>query len=210
LEAFRWTGGSVQGAGRESFGESFRDVRLRSRKDSFVTLTGDYRDLDLVAGWSPENPEVRSWLVVQASYGNGFLDRLEHRQQYKADARDLSDGTPTPEAPRLIVDALATFDRLPFRLRARSEFEYVGAKPLGDGFVGVPTTEVRGAVLRSFKQGRMDLGTNFLIAYGYTGQTTEVLALPDDAVPFERIVGVRLPSYFSISYTYRFQSRLPH
>jgi hypothetical protein len=53
----------------------------------------------------------------------------------------------------------------------------------------------------------MDLGVNFLIANGYTGQTTEVLALPDDAAPFERVVGVRLPSYVSVSYTYRFQPR---
>src|SRR5271157_5314186 len=56
---------------------------LRSRLDPFVTLTGDYRDLDVVSGWSPEGSGERSWIVVQASYGNGFLDRLEHRQQYK-------------------------------------------------------------------------------------------------------------------------------
>ena len=48
-----------------------------------VTLTGDYRDVDLVAGWSPEVPYVKSWIAVEAAYGNGFLDRLEHRQQYK-------------------------------------------------------------------------------------------------------------------------------
>ena len=92
-------------------------------------------------------------------------------------------------------------------MRARSEFEYVGAKPLGDGFTGVANTEVRGALLRTFQQGRMDLGVNFLITMGYTGQTTEVLALPDDAAPFERAASVRLPSYVSISYTYRFQPR---
>ena len=125
----------------------------------------------------------------------------------KADARDLLAGTPTPEAPRLIVDALATFDRLPLHLMARSEFEYVGAKPLGDNFTGRANTEVRGAVLRSFKQGRMDVGVNFLLAKGYTGQTTEFLALPNDAAAFERAVGVRLPSYVSVSYTYRFQPR---
>ena len=125
----------------------------------------------------------------------------------QADARDLSDGAPTPEAPRLIVDALATFDHLPFHLRARSEFEYVGAKPLGDGFNGVPNTEVRGALLRPFKQGRMDLGVNFLIAKGYAGQTTEVLALPVDSAPLERAVGLRLPSYVSVSWTYDLQPR---
>src|SRR5208282_6376145 len=56
---------------------------LRPLLDPFVTLTGDYRDLDLVSGWSPEGLGARSWIVVQASYGNGLLDRLEHRQQYK-------------------------------------------------------------------------------------------------------------------------------
>jgi hypothetical protein len=126
----------------------------------------------------------------------------------KADARDLSDGTPTPEAPRLIVDGLATFDHLPFHLRARSEFEYVGAKPLGElisgvpdsDAIGLPNTEVRGAILRSFKQGRTDLGVNFLIAKGYTGQTTELL-LPS---PFMSVVGVRMHSYASVSFSYHF------
>jgi hypothetical protein len=135
------------------------------------------------------------WGMLQASWS-------------QADARDLTDGAPTPEAPRLIVDAVATFDRLPLRLRARSEFEYVGAKPLGDNFTGVPNTEVRAALLRTVKQGRMDLGVNFLIARGYTGQTTEILAATGP--PFERPVGVRLPSYVSVSCTYRFQSRPSH
>ena len=127
----------------------------------------------------------------------------------KADARDLSDGTPTPEAPRLIVDGLATLDHvLPFHLRARGEFEYVGAKSLGelvsgvpssDAF-GVPNMEVRGAVLRTFKQERMDLGINFLIARGYTGQTIEQL----EPSPFMSVVGVRLHSYATVSFTYHF------
>lgn len=58
---------------------------LRSQVRPFVTLTGDYRDVDLVAGWSPTS-DPRSWITVQASYGNGFLDRLEHRRQYKFNA----------------------------------------------------------------------------------------------------------------------------
>ena len=123
----------------------------------------------------------------------------------KADARDLSDGTPTPEAPRLIVDGLATLDHLlPFHLRARGEFEYVGAKPLGgvlgSEVFGVANTEVRGAVLRTFKQGRMDLGVNFLVAKGYTGQTTEQL----QPSLLMSIVGVRLHSYASVSFIYHF------
>jgi hypothetical protein len=50
----------------------------------------------------------------------------------------------------------------------------------------------------------MAAGINFMIAGGYTGQTTEVLALPGEAEPFERVVGVYLPSYVTASYTYRF------
>lgn len=123
----------------------------------------------------------------------------------KADARDLSDGTPVPEAPRLIADAVGTIDRLPWKLRVRGEFEYVGAKPLGDGFIGVPVREFRGALLRPFVRQRVVAGVNFLLASGYTGQTTEVLALPGESEPFERVVGVYLPSYATLSVTYRFR-----
>jgi len=136
-----------------------------------------------------------------------FRDAMFQASFSKADARDLSTGEPTPEAPRTILDVLGTFDRLPLHLQARGEFEYVGAKPLGDGFNGVPVKEFRFALLRTFADERMSLGMNVLIASGYTGQTTEVLALPGEFAPFERVVGVRLRSYVSLSYTYRFRSR---
>jgi hypothetical protein len=122
----------------------------------------------------------------------------------KADARDLSDGTPIPEAPRLIFDALAAIERLPWGLQARAEFEEVGRKPLGDGFVSVPVKEYRGALVRPFLNGRLNAGVNFLLGRGFTGQTTETLALPGEADAFERIVGVRLRSYATLSFTYRF------
>ncbi len=61
---------------------------LRSHVDPFLTLTGDYRDIDLVAGASPTE---RSFVAVGASYGNGFLDRLEHRQQYKLNGQRTFD-----------------------------------------------------------------------------------------------------------------------
>ncbi len=125
----------------------------------------------------------------------------------KADARDLSDGTPVPEAPRLIMDFLGTLDRLPFHLQARGEYEEVGAKPLGDGFVSVPVKEFRGALVRPFLNGRLDAGINFMISRGYTGQTTEVLALATDPAPFERVTGVYLPSYATLTITYRFRPR---
>ena len=61
---------------------------LRSRLDPFATLTADYRDLDLVAGMSPTQ---KSFLAVDLSYGNGFLKRLEHRQQYKLNSQRIYD-----------------------------------------------------------------------------------------------------------------------
>jgi hypothetical protein len=56
---------------------------LRQRLDPSITLTGDYRDIDLVTGFAPS---PNSWIAFEAAYGNGFLDRLEHRQQYKFNA----------------------------------------------------------------------------------------------------------------------------
>jgi hypothetical protein len=126
----------------------------------------------------------------------------------KADARDLDTGEPTPEAPRTIFDLLGTVQKLPFRMQARGEFEYVDAKPLGTGCLpivanectGTPVKEFRGAVVRPFLNARMDAGVNFLFAGGYTGQTTENF-YPSD---IQEVVGVRIPSYASISITYRF------
>jgi hypothetical protein len=51
---------------------------------------------------------------------------------------------------------------------------------------------------------RVQIGVNFQIASGYTGQTTEVLALPGEGDALERAVGVYLPSYATLSFSYRF------
>jgi len=59
---------------------------LRSRLDPFITVTGDYRDIDVVTGFSPT---PNSFLALSGSYGNGFLDRLEHRQQYKLNGQHV-------------------------------------------------------------------------------------------------------------------------
>jgi hypothetical protein len=133
-----------------------------------------------------------------------FRDGMIEGSVSQADARDLSSGSPVPEAPRFILDVLGTLDRLPFHLHGRAEFEEVGRKPLGDGFSGVPVKEFRGSLTRSFVEGRLEAGINFQIASGYSGQTTEILALPGEAAPFERVVGVYLPSYASLSFSYRF------
>ncbi len=59
---------------------------LRSGLDPFITLTGDYRDIDVVTGFSPA---PASFVAIEASYGNGFLKRLEHRQQYKLNGQRI-------------------------------------------------------------------------------------------------------------------------
>ena len=56
---------------------------LRDRIEPVIRLTGDYRDLNLVTAWSPANITNRAWVGAEISYGNGYLDRLEHRKQYK-------------------------------------------------------------------------------------------------------------------------------
>src|SRR6202050_5093910 len=35
----------------------------RQRLDNFIELTGDYRDIDLVAGWSPSDPDTNGWMA---------------------------------------------------------------------------------------------------------------------------------------------------
>ena len=115
-------------------------------------------------------------------------------------------GADIPEAPRLIWDVAGTLNRLPFGLQARSEYEVVGRKPLGDGFTAGPVREFRASLYRSFLNGQIDLGVNSLLAHGYTGQTLETLQLPADqaSAPFERVTGVPLKSYASLSCVYNF------
>jgi hypothetical protein len=150
-----------------------------------------------------EGPGRNQYITAAARHY--FIAGLLQASVSKADARDLSGGTPVPEAPRLIVDVLGTLDRLPFHLHARAEFEEVGRKPLGDGFVSLPVREFRGALVRNFQGGRIQVGVHFQIASGYTGQTTEVLALPAEGEPFERVVGVYIPSYATASFSYHFR-----
>jgi hypothetical protein len=142
-------------------------------------------------------------LTVRHNFQRGFVQGLFS----KADARDRLTGLPTPEAPRQIWEILATVDKLPFHLVARGQYEEVGRKPLGDGFVAVPVREFRGAVIRPFRSNAFDVGLNVFIASGYGGQTLETLALPGESTPFERITGFPLKSYVSASCTYYLRRR---
>lgn len=142
--------------------------------------------------------------VVSISAQRNFAAGSLYISYAQADARDVQTGEPIPEAPRFIWDTVGSLTRLPLRLQVRAEYEYVRAKPLGDGFVGTPVTEFRGAVLRPFRENTMSVAANFLIANGYTGQTTEILSYPADLTPEEQVVGVPLKSYISASFTYYF------
>jgi hypothetical protein len=59
----------------------------RRQMTNFVTLTGDYRDIDMTAGFAPKNPDKKEWVALEANYGNGLLKDLEHRQMYKVNAQ---------------------------------------------------------------------------------------------------------------------------
>lgn len=140
--------------------------------------------------------------VLSASLERHFSRGSLFVSYSQADARQNLTGQPVPEAPRSIWDAVISEDHLPLRLQSKGEFEYVKAKPLGDGFVGVPVREVRAAISRPFYENRMSLGASVSLPSGYTGQTTEVLAFPGTSSRSERVVGVPLRPSFGLTYTY--------
>jgi hypothetical protein len=141
---------------------------------------------------------------VEVSLQRNFTHGAFYISYAQADARDTQTGQPVPEAPRLIWDAVASENHLPLGLEARGEFEFVRAKPLGDSLIGVPVYETRGAILRPFAENKMSLAVNFLIAKGYTGQTTETIPFQPQPCPTECIVGVPLKSFVALTYTYFF------
>jgi hypothetical protein len=181
------------------------DVRLTL---GHVTSSAELAKIDPDTGLQFDEGPSRlrfATVTVRRNFGLGSLQATFS----KADARDLNSGEPTPEAPRTILGLLGTIQKLPFHLQAKGEFEYVGAKPLGTGCnpsdlnaecTGTAVKEFRGAVVRPFLNGRLDAGVNFLIASGFTGQTTENF-FPSD---IQEVVGVRIPSYASLTFTYRF------
>lgn len=113
--------------------------------------------------------------TVRHNFAHGFVQGLYS----KADARDRRDGAPTPEAPRLIWDVLATVDDLPFHLLARGEYQQVGLKPLGGGFIAVPVRGFRGAAIRPSPSRGLDVGINLLLANGMAGKLSRPWPFPE-------------------------------
>ncbi len=59
---------------------------LHPQMNRFLTVTGDYRDIDLTAGFAPSAPTKKEWLALEANYGNGLMRTLEHRKMFKWNA----------------------------------------------------------------------------------------------------------------------------
>ena len=209
--------------------------KLFSSTDLRVTLgrtttTATLAKIDPDTGL-PDNEGPGSLRFLTASLRREFRFGSLQTVFSKADARDTGTGIVTPEAPRTIFDLLASLDRLPAGFQAHGEYEYVGHKLLdvGNGqhpanFEAVPVGETRLAIVRPLLNGRLELGTNGMLARGYTGQTTETFARnwrsggapPScpagangiagdfDCGTIERAVGVRMPSYIGASVSWRF------
>lgn len=184
------------------------DIRLSLGQ---VSKDAELAKIDPDTGLQLDQGPSRLRYMVFAVRHNSALGSIQASIS-NADARDLDSGDPTPEAPRTIFDLLGTDQKLPLHLQAKGEFEFIGRKPLGIGCdsanlnaecVGIAVKEFRGALLRPFLHGRLDGGVNFLIGRGFTGQTTESF-YPSE---LPEVVGVRIPSYASLSITYRFQTR---
>jgi hypothetical protein len=122
----------------------------------------------------------------------------------RATATNRMTGQDIPEAPRLIWSITGTVNRLPSRFRLASEYETVGRKPLGDGFIAAPVRQFRLSLARSFREGHMDLALNSLWARGFTGQTLETLSASPGSAAAEQIVGVPLKSFVGASWHYSF------
>jgi len=129
--------------------------------------------------------------TVRQSFAYGSLEATFEQ----ADARLVQPSfSIVPEAPRLIGDLTGTYQKLPFHLQAKGEFEYVGRNVVGSGCsetsylngdpnalndycFGVPNKEFRFAAARPFLGGRINVGVNTMIASGWTGQTVENFAV---------------------------------
>ena len=97
------------------------------------TQTAEYGKIDPDHGIAIRpgaGPHPLSWrLTLRQSFRYGSLQATFEQ----ADARDLDAGQiDRPEAPRLIGDLSWTYQKLPFHLQAKGEFEYVGRKVVGN------------------------------------------------------------------------------
>ncbi|HLI75454.1 MAG TPA: hypothetical protein VKV02_00815, partial [Acidobacteriaceae bacterium] len=156
------------------------DVRVTVSR---TTTTATLAKIDPDTGTADDlGPSTIKFLTanVRHVFRFGMLQGVMSKADARLQAFDGVPGSVTPEAPRTIFDVLGALDKLPWGLHARAEYEYVGHKFLDFGnaehpepYEAVPVNETRMAVVRSFADGRLEVGLNGFAATGYTGQTTE-------------------------------------
>ena len=168
-----------------------------------VRSSAEFAKIDPDTGLQQDvGPSQNRFLTLQVS--RRTVSRFWQVSWSEADARDRGDGTPVPEAPRMIVDALVGTNRLPCGFTGKTEFEYVKAKPLGDGFTGEPLSKIRFELSRSFQDGRWIASAEGQLLHGATGQTLEALGSGPGASPTEQRVGVPVASYATVGLHYNF------
>ncbi|WP_348269648.1 TonB-dependent receptor [Edaphobacter paludis] len=201
------------GSGRGDLIIQAREYQLFATKQVFgnevrltlahITNSAELAKIDADTGLQENvGPSINRFLTlaIRRRLSRGFLQI----SWSAADARDRQLGEPIPEAPRTIIDAVGGLNQLPLGLAVKGEYEYVKAKPLGDGFTGVPLQEIRLALTKSFVDGRWQVSVNGQLNNGYTGQTLETLAVGNETAAFERPVGVPSRSYAVVSANYSF------
>ena len=168
-----------------------------------VRSSGEFAKIDPDTGLQQDvGPSQNRFLTLQLN--RRTTSRFWQLSWSQADARDRADGTPVPEAPRMIVDALIGTNRLPYGFTGKTEFEYVKAKPLGDGFTGEPLSEIRFSLSRSFQDGRWTGTADGQLLHGATGQTLETITSGPGASPDEQRTGVPVASYATVGLRYNF------
>ena len=211
------------------------DVRVTVSR---TTMTATLAKIDPDNGSADDlGPSTLKFLTASArhQFAFGTMQAVFSKADARLAAFNGVPGIVVPEAPRTIFDALTTLDRLPGGIHMRGEYEYVGHKFLDVGnaqhpeqYEAIPVGETRLAAVRSFLNGRLELGANGEITRGYTGQTTEALAsnwtlgtvpycaagsgpsgLPNDfdCGTNEQAVGIRMVSWVGASVSWRFGER---
>jgi hypothetical protein len=122
------------------------------------TQTAEYGKIDADTGLQFDLGPGRIRYMAAAlrqTFGAGWFQATFEQ----ADPRELDSGQVTPEAPRLIGDLLGIYEKLPFHVQVKGEFEYVGRKVVGNGCNESDPKQTEFVLLRSSGQ-RVSAGSD--------------------------------------------------